>query len=80
MPDVDAGPNKDQYALLCGWDAYGSGVGIKQSFSDDSQNDCFGVLSGSSERKCLLWVERTQTPVASHGGFWHQAVINAFHL
>ncbi len=29
-------------------------VGTKQSFSDASQNGCFGVLNGSSQRQCLL--------------------------
>ena len=36
-------------------------VGTKQSFSDHNRNDCFGVLSGSSEHQCLLLgVERTE--------------------
>ena len=34
--------------------------GTKETFSDDSLNDCFGVLSGSSADQCLLLgVERT---------------------
>jgi hypothetical protein len=31
-----------------------SAFGTKQTFSDDSQNDCFGVLSGRSADQCLL--------------------------
>jgi hypothetical protein len=31
-----------------------SAIGTKQSFSDASQNDCFGVLSGRSADQCLL--------------------------
>ena len=31
-----------------------SGAGTKETFSDDSQNDCFGVLSGRSADQCLL--------------------------
>jgi hypothetical protein len=31
-----------------------SAYGTKQTFSDDSQNDCFGVLSGRSADQCLL--------------------------
>jgi hypothetical protein len=42
--------------------------GTKQSFSGDSQNDCFRVLSGSSVVQwLLLGVERTLTPAARHG-------------
>jgi hypothetical protein len=38
-----------------------TGNGTKQSFSDVSQNGCFGVLSGSSQRQCLqLGVKRTE--------------------
>jgi hypothetical protein len=29
-------------------------IGTKQTFSDDSQNDRFGVLSGRSADQCLL--------------------------
>ncbi len=47
-----------------------SPCGTKETFSDDSRNDCFGALSGSSDHQCLLLgVERTLTPVTSHDGF-----------
>ncbi len=36
-------------------------IGTKLPFGDDSRNDRFGVLSGSSEHQCLLLgVERTE--------------------